>query len=167
MNRKRKSRWWVLGLAMLAVGGGVLLFAALSKTSTKLDPSKLAKVERGDLARSVVATGKIEPITRVEVKSKASGIIQKLLVNAGDRVKEGDILAERDREQLQARVRQLEANLAAAEANVVASRAGYEKTLSDAKGIDIPFLQRQLERSRNWRRRLSASVSAGGPVCLR
>ena len=148
MNRKRKSRWWILITAGLLVAGGVFLFTALSKTSAKIDPTKLAKVERVDLARSVVATGKIEPITRVEIKSKASGIIQKLLVNVGHRVKEGDILAELDREQLNARVRQLEATLAAAEANVVANRAAYEKTLSDAKGIDIPFLKRQLDRSR-------------------
>lgn len=148
MNRKQKNRWWILAGAVLAAGGGVLLFTALSKTAVKMDPSKLARVERGDLARSVVATGKIEPITRVEVKSKASGIIEKLLVNVGDRVKEGDVLAELDREQLAARVRQLEAALSAAEANVTASRAAYEKTVSDAKGVDVPFLYRQLERSR-------------------
>ena len=148
MNKKKKTRAWVYLVAAACLGGGVLLFAALSKTQSRLDPSKLAKVERMDLARSVVATGKIEPIARVEIKSKASGIIQTLHVNAGDAVKEGDVLAELDRDQLQARVRQLEATLSAAEANVVASRAAYEKTISDAKGIDIPFLQRQLERSR-------------------
>ncbi len=139
---------WFLFLIMALAGGGVLLFAALSRTSVRLDPSKLAKVERIDLARSVVATGKIEPITKVEIKSKASGIIQKLLVNVGDAVEEGQVLAELDRDQLQARVRQLQATLAAAEANVAASRAGYEKTAADAKGIDVPFLKRQFDRSR-------------------
>jgi len=54
---------------------------------TKIDPSKLAKVEKGDLAKSVVATGKVTPITKVEVKSKASGIVKKLLVDYGDNVK--------------------------------------------------------------------------------
>ncbi len=58
------------------------------------------------------------------------------------------MLAELDRDQLQARVRQLQATLAAAEANVAASRAGYEKTAADAKGIDVPFLKRQFDRSR-------------------
>ncbi|MBI3667380.1 MAG: efflux RND transporter periplasmic adaptor subunit [Acidobacteria bacterium] len=148
MNKKGKTRWWVLVLVVLLVGGGVLLFAALSKNSTKLDPSKLAKAERSDLARSVVATGKIEPIAKVEIKSKASGIIERLHVNVGDYVREGQVLAELDREQLNARVRQLEATLAAAEANVVATRAQYEKMVSDAKGIDVPFLKRQLDRSR-------------------
>jgi len=148
VTKKRRTRWWVLTLAVVLVGGAVALFSALKNTAVKLDPSKLAKVDRGDLARSVVATGKIEPIAKVEIKSKASGIIQTLAVNVGDTVKEGQLLAELDREQLQARVRQLEANLGAAEANVVANRAACEKTISDAKGIDIPFLKRQLERSR-------------------
>ncbi len=147
MNKKRKSGWWGIAAALALVGGGVILFTALSKTSVKLDPTKLARVERGDLARSVVATGKIEPIARVEIKSKASGIIERLLVNVGDIVKEGQVLAELDRDQLNARVRQLEATLAASEANVVAARASYEKMLSDAKGIDVPFLKRQFERS--------------------
>ena len=46
-----------------------------------------------DLAKSVVATGKVEPITKVEVKSKASGIVKKLLVDYGDKVKKGNLLA--------------------------------------------------------------------------
>ena len=41
---------------------------------------------------------KIEPITKVEVKSKASGIVKKLYVDYGDRVKKGQMLAELDRE---------------------------------------------------------------------
>ena len=36
------------------------------------------------MVRSVVATGKVEPITKVEVKSKANGIIERLLVDVGD-----------------------------------------------------------------------------------
>ena len=50
-------------------------------------------MEKGDLAKSVVATGKVTPITKVEVKSKASGIVKKLLVDAGDQVKKGQLLA--------------------------------------------------------------------------
>ena len=64
---------------------------ALSRTPAKIDPEKLVKVERIDLARSVVATGKIEPTTKVEIKSKASGIILKLPVNVGDRVQQGQV----------------------------------------------------------------------------
>ncbi|MBZ5627482.1 MAG: HlyD family secretion protein, partial [Acidobacteriia bacterium] len=43
------------------------------------------------------ATGKVTPITKVEVKSKASGIVKKLLVDYGDRVKKGQLLAQLDK----------------------------------------------------------------------
>lgn len=88
-NNKKKRRkliiWGGIGLGivlLIAVG----VFAA-TRGGTKIDPSKLAKVEKGDLAKSVVATGKVTPITKVEVKSKASGIVKKLLVDYGDRVR--------------------------------------------------------------------------------
>ena len=74
--RKRRKRFiWisvVVGIVLL-IGGGVI---AATRGGTKIDPTKLQKVEQGDLAKSVVATGKVEPITKVEVKSKASGIVQ-------------------------------------------------------------------------------------------
>jgi len=106
-----------------------------------LDPSKLATVERGDLARSVVATGRIQPLAKVEVKSKASGIVKRLLVDYGDRVKAGQVLAELDREQLEASVREARANLLAAE-------AAYERNRIEAEGPDLPFLKSALDRAR-------------------
>src|ERR1035437_8230828 len=89
-NPKKRSRAWFL-LALLPVCGGAAFFSvrALSRTPAKIDSEKLVKVERMDLARSVVGTGTIEPTTKVEIKSKASGIILKLPVNVGDRVQIG------------------------------------------------------------------------------
>ena len=92
-NNKKKRRkliiWGaIVTVVVLVIAGGV--FAA-TRGGTKIDSSKLAKVEKGDLAKSVVATGKVTPITKVEVKSKASGIVKKLLVDYGDRVKKGPV----------------------------------------------------------------------------
>jgi len=112
-----------------------------------IDPDKLAAVERGDIARSVVATGKIEPLTQVEVKSKASGIVEKIDVDAGDRVKDGQVLAELDKEQLQAAVAEERANLEAAEAAQQAAEAAYQKNLVDAEGPDVPFLKSDMDRA--------------------
>jgi len=87
-NGKKKSKRVIYILSAFAVLVLIVLgLVAATHGSTKIDPSKLAKVERGDLAKSVVATGKIYPITNVEVKSKASGIVQKLLVDYGENVK--------------------------------------------------------------------------------
>ena len=115
-RRKRIIIWSSVAVAfvVLVVTGVVIASAG----GTKIDPSKLAKVERGDLAKSVVATGKIEPITKVEVKSKASGIVKKLVCRLWRPVKKGQILAELDKEEIQARVDQARAQLEASEASL-------------------------------------------------
>src|ERR1019366_3005396 len=96
-NPKKRSRGWFV-LALVSVLGVAAFFSVrlLSRTPPKIDVEKLVKVERTDLARSVVATGKIEPTTKVEIKSKASGIILKLPVNVGDRVRQGQVICELD-----------------------------------------------------------------------
>ena len=139
-GRKKKRRTIVLATVAVAVLAVLGLVAARSG-GKPIDPSKLAAVERGDLARSVVATGKIQPLTKVEIKSKASGIVKKLYVFYGDRVKEGQVLAELDREQLEAAVRE-------ARANLLAAQASYERNRIEAEGPDLPFLKSSLERSR-------------------
>lgn len=144
---KRKRRWVIIGLVVLATGAS-LAASAFLRNSARIDPSKLAKVERGDIARSVVATGKIEPLSKVQIKSKASGIVKTLYVNVGDSVRKAQVLAELDKEILVAQVREAKANLEAAEANFAAAEAAYERNKVDAEGPDVPFLQKNLERSR-------------------
>src|SRR6266851_5688365 len=84
-KKRRRILWGAIAVVVLA-GGGYGVKAALSPSRT-IDPSKIASVERGDLARVVVATGKIQPLSKVEIKSKASGIVKKLYVDYGERVK--------------------------------------------------------------------------------
>src|SRR5258708_33824092 len=116
-NGKKKSRRAIYILSAFAIiVVVVVVLVAATRGSTKIDPSKLAKVERGDLAKSVVATGKIEAITKVEVKSKASGIVQKLLVDYGEKVKKDQTLAELDKEEILAQVNQQKASMQASEA---------------------------------------------------
>jgi macrolide-specific efflux system membrane fusion protein len=51
------------------------------------------RVERGNIEIKVLSTGTIQPYTRVEVSSSVSGRIDRVEVDEGDIVKEGDILA--------------------------------------------------------------------------
>jgi len=159
-KNKRRKRFFYVGGSILAVILVAMIVMAATRGGTKIDPSKLGKVERGDLAKSVVATGKIEPIVKVEVKSKASGIVQKLYVDSSDKVKEGQLLAELDKDQLRAAVREDEAALAAAEAAVRASAADYERAKVDAEGVDIPMLQRAYERAQKMHKDGVVSTSA-------
>lgn len=113
----------------------------------KIDQEKLAKVERIDLVRAVVATGKIQPVTQVEIKSKASGIIQKLPVNVGDFVHKGQVIYELDQNDLQPALRQQQAALHVAEAALKSARADYERYKVDAEGREVTFLKRDMERA--------------------
>jgi HlyD family secretion protein len=145
-KNKRKKRWIiVIGIILIVVVVAGLV--AAKSGGTKIDPTKMGKVEKGDIAKSVVATGKIEPITKVEIKSKASGIVKKLYVEAGDKVKSGQVLAELDREEIQASVRSSEAQLLSAEANMRAAEADQKRSEVDAQGVDVPMLKRAYERA--------------------
>jgi HlyD family secretion protein len=147
------------------VGLGIVLLVAIgvfaaTRGGTKIDPSKLAKVEKGDLAKSVVATGKVTPITKVEVKSKASGIVKKLLVDYGDRVKKGQLLAQLDKIEIEAQVEQSKAALEAAQANLKSSQADFERAKVDAEGPDVPLLKRAYDRAENMAKDGVVSTSA-------
>jgi HlyD family secretion protein len=80
-SRKNKRFWiWIGAAAAVVVVIATVALVRLAHGSS-IDPNRIRKVERGDVARSVVATGKIQPITKVEVKSKASGIVEKLFAD--------------------------------------------------------------------------------------
>lgn len=146
---RKKSRKVIIALILLVVIGGLGTygFVAMSRPKSDIDPSRLATVERGDIARSVVATGRIEPVSKVEIKSKANGIIKELKVNIGDLVMPGQVLAELDKDNLAAQVREARAALSGAQANFKAAKAELEKNKIEAAGPDVPFARRNMERA--------------------
>ena len=144
----RKRVIFVTSLVVLAAAG-LVGFARLRGASVDIDPSKLATVERGTMVRSVVATGKVEPITKIEIKSKANGIIQALHVNVDSLVTEGTVLVELDKDQLLAQVRGAEANLLAARAALEGAEAQLKKNTVEAEGPDVAFASRAYDRARS------------------
>jgi len=144
-KRTRPILW--ITLAVVLLGGGAYGVMAALRPNRTIDPSKLAAVERGDLARVVVATGKIQPLSKAEIKSKASGIVKKIYVDYGDRVKQGQLLAELDKIQLEAILREAQANMQAAEAARDSAKATLERNKVDAEGPDVPFLKLGMDRA--------------------
>src|SRR6476620_4676319 len=126
MSRGRKRAIYG-GAAAVVLGAAAWGVSALYGSSADLPDSRLAAVERGVIARSVVATGKIEPITKVEIKSKANGIIKVLPVEVDQHVEAGAVLVELDRENLMAHVRETRATLQAAKAAQLGAEAQLEK----------------------------------------
>jgi HlyD family secretion protein len=146
-GRKKKKRLILLGSGVVVLLFGIFGAKAALSPNRTIDPAKLAGVERGDIARSVVATGKIEPLTKVELKSKASGIVKELKADVGDRVKAGQVLVDLDKEQLEAAVREGQANLQASKAAVESAQAASQRDSKDAEGTDVPFLKTGMDRA--------------------
>jgi HlyD family secretion protein len=147
---RRGKRFWIwlsIGVVLFVglVAGGIAL-ARLVKGSS-IDANRLAKVTRGDVTRSVVATGQIQPITKVEVKSKASGIVEKLYVDINNQVKKGQQLAQLDQQEILAEVDAQRAQLASAEANVSAYDANIEQDKVNAAAPDLPMYKATLDRN--------------------
>jgi len=143
--KKRRRRLVIGSIAVLIlICGGYGVFAAL-RPSHEIDPSKLAAAERGDLAKVVVATGKIQPLSKVEVKSKASGIVKKLYVDYGDHVKSGQLLAELDKIQLEASLRAAQASIR--ECTQTASLSGVEGRASCVPGHYMAIVRRFADRA--------------------
>ena len=147
---RRGKRFWIwltIGVVLIVglVAGGIAL-ARMVKGSS-IDSNRLAKVTRGDVTRSVVATGQIQPITKVEVKSKASGIVEKLYVDINNQVKKGQQLAQLDQQEILAQVDAQRAQLASAEANVSAYDANIEQDKVNAAAPDLPMYKATLDRN--------------------
>jgi len=146
-SKKSRKFWIWLGSAGLLVIIVLGVMAARMVKGSQIDPNRLAKVQRGDVARSVVATGKIQPITKVEVKSKASGIVEKLFVDINNRVQKGQPLAELDQQEIRAQVEAQRAQLAGAEANVATYEANIEQDKVNAAAPDLPMYKATLDRN--------------------
>lgn len=136
-----------IGVAVIGLAAAGAYVSTLKGASNAIDPSRLATVESGTLARSVVATGKIEPVAKVEIKSKANGIIEKLAVDVDSRVAVGQVLAELDRENLNARLREARANLEAAKAARTAAEAQARKNEIEAEAPELAFAKAAHDRA--------------------
>jgi HlyD family secretion protein len=145
---RKKGRLWlwislVVFVVLVGAGAGIAHLAS----GSGIDPNKIAKVTKGDVARSVVATGKITPITQVEVKSKASGIVEKLYVDINNVVRKGQPLAQLDQQEISDQVAAQSAQLAAAQANVSNFEAALEQDKVNAAAPDLPMYKVTLDRN--------------------
>ena len=123
---KHGVRWL---LSVLMTGGGVLAVSACGEGEASEAPAiQTTEVVRQSMRITAEATGQVEPIRQVEVKSKASGEILRLHVDIGDRVEPGTLLAEIDPRDVRNSHDQAEADLEVAQARVDISRAQLDRS---------------------------------------
>jgi len=146
-RKKRRKIWLWTGLIVLVIAIVLGVTVVAHGNTTKFEPSQLAKAERGDIARSVVATGKVQPITKVEVKSKASGIVTRLDTDINAHVHQGQVLAQLDQQEILDQVAAQKAMLTAAESNARAAAASIEYDRVNAEAPDLPMYKHTYDRA--------------------
>lgn len=106
---------------LLVLAGLVIAFTAKRDKNDKGTPLKTEVVKRGDFVIKINASGNLESLLTVQVKSNVEGEILRLAVKDGDLVEKGQVLIKINDEQIREEMNQ-------AEANVSASQAGLEQS---------------------------------------
>lgn len=158
-----------IAIVVLAVAG-VAGWMYLAPTEARVTPSTV-KVERGDIAETVLATGSLQANSVTSVGAEVSGTIQSVAVKLGDTVKTGDLIAQIDStnqqnavKSAQAALLNLQAQLQAKQADLASAQAGLEranklapqKLISDA---DVMTAQATLAAAQAAIASLNAQIS--------
>lgn len=115
---------------------GCLLLASCGKSDYNVS-YRTEQVRKGDISTSITATGTIEPVTKVEVGTQVSGIIDKIYVDYNSEVKKGQLIAELDKTNLNSRLASARAQLASVKSDLDYQKTNYNrmKELHDRKFI--------------------------------
>ena len=128
---KGKGLWIGLGVLLLAAIGVWFFFL---RGGEEANPYRTEEVRRGEIVRSVSASGALEALVTVEVGSQISGQVTQVLVDYNDTVRKGQVMAVLDPqnqrsavEQSQAQIASATAGVAQAEAQVALAQAEYDR----------------------------------------
>ena len=121
----------MLGVGLAGIGALAISACQTGEAAEDGSPALLTvEATRGNLLIRAEATGTVEPVRTVEVKSKASGEILRLYVDVGDVVERGTLLAEIDPRDVRNRFNQVQADLVVARARLEISEAQLERSTS-------------------------------------
>jgi multidrug efflux pump subunit AcrA (membrane-fusion protein) len=123
---QRNVRWWI----MLVLPAAVALSACHKEaeaTAPEVRPVRAVTVSVQPAGESVVLTGHIEAENEAALGFRISGRMIERLVNVGDRIKPGQVLARLDPQDERNGLRSAQANLAAAQGQLTQARNNFER----------------------------------------
>jgi HlyD family secretion protein len=162
---------WIIGIVLVVavLGGSAAVFLwprvdaywkaqALANMPASVD---VETVSRGELVRTIAAPGTVKPRTEVQIASRVSATIVSIPLREGDEVRPGDILAQLDRKELEARLsasrarllsdeaslKASEARLAADRANLVGIKSSLDKAIADFERNEELFSSGDISRA--------------------
>jgi HlyD family secretion protein len=140
-------RWIALLVVLGLLCSGFFFWRGLRRPPP-IPVERITEPKLGNIIRGVIAVGRVEPRTRVELKSKANGIIRKLHVDVSEPIRAGQVLVELDREILQARVDEGEGKLKQARGALDTARSEIKRLEVESGDPEIAFAKRNWERSK-------------------
>lgn len=145
------TRNWkiILGVVGVAVVGGAV-YGGIKYREGKAEKVQTARVARQDVVSLVTATGEIRPLNYINIGANAQGRITEILVQEGDRVAKGQILAKLESVQPQSQLASQEANYRIAEADAAGQEAAVRAAADAMESAEaaIARAQAQAEQAR-------------------
>ncbi len=155
MNMKidfKNRKFWGVMLALKVVKVSIVVFL-LSGCGGKELSMETREAATDTVQITVMTTGTIQPVEKVDVGTQVSGIIQEIYVDFNSEVKAGDLLAELDTQTLLENVSKAQASLQSANADLKYSQASYNRTkqlfdVAAATQVDFESAENNLARAR-------------------
>jgi HlyD family secretion protein len=163
LNHDREPRWkhfvyqrrWLLGAIVL----GLILAIGITRLVQRRPQENLddlvaltVPAEIADLTVQIEATGEVQPIDRVNLSPKTQGRLEQILVEQGDRVTQGQVIAVMERRELEAQTDQARARLDRARASLAELETG-------TRSEELAQARSRIDQARARRDRASASLA--------
>ncbi|MEK6151981.1 efflux RND transporter periplasmic adaptor subunit [Flavobacteriaceae bacterium 3-367] len=146
-------KYGLIGVGVIGILGATAYFIKQNSTPAKLYETE--SLEKKDIVNQVIVTGKVIPEDEINIKPQISGIINKIFLEEGDEVKEGDLIAtikvvpnEQSLASARGRVKNAEVSLANAKTEYDRNKAIFDKGVissQDFNAIKLTYDQAKLE----------------------
>ena len=164
LKKGRKVWRWVLFSALIGITALVIYRgwaftqkrAAAQRTGRGEIPVQISSVTRQNLTYSLRATGDISPLMQVDLFPKVSGYLERMSVNLGDSVRQGQVIAQIDRTEFLHKIKEVEAKVAQAKANLAEIEAGTRTEEVRQAEEGVKQAQSRFENARLHRERMEA-----------
>jgi|GEM_PF-1349379 len=148
LPKQKRSRWWIWALVvigLIVIGLGYSYFSGEEESKYITENPSVR-----DIFQSVTVTGTIQPAQEIDLNFKGAGTIQTMLVDVGDKVNQGEVMAALDTSELQSQADQAAANVDVAEAQLQQTLEGSrpeEITIKEANVRNAETLLKSAEEN--------------------
>lgn len=126
LGNAKQSRPWIIGFVVAGLlSTGTVTFLTTRNTTPRSTIAELTvPVKAQPLTVRITASGTIRPVRTVNLSPKAAGRLERLLVEQGDQVKQGQVIAQMENDDVQAQLVQAQAEVSRAKAQLEKLKTG-------------------------------------------